>query len=113
VEELTNKMIVNGAKTEDKFEKLDLKIGKVDREMRQFKDALKINQETTPGFDGNSDNPVFHRKQLDNYMKLRHIPAAGRLTVAYRSFNAVLSRQWAETVSNHLGDYEAFKKGIS
>jgi hypothetical protein len=43
-------------------------------------------------------------------MKLRDIPAAGRLTVAYRSLNGVLGRQWAETVSNQLSDCEAFKK---
>jgi superfamily I DNA and/or RNA helicase len=99
VEELTNKIIVNEAKTEDKFEKLDTKIDKADREMRQFKDTFKRNQETTPEsqsfgssylnnsfefrlplFDENSDNPVFHLKQLDNYLKLRDIPAAGRST---------------------------------
>jgi hypothetical protein len=52
----------------------------------------------------------FHVKQLDNYMKLKDIPAACRLTVAYRSLIGVLSRQWAETVSHQLSDYEAFKK---
>jgi hypothetical protein len=63
-----------------------------------------------PLFDENSDNPVFHLKQLDNYMKLKDVPAARRLTMAYRSLNGVLSRQWTETVSHQLSDYEAFKK---
>jgi hypothetical protein len=119
---------VNEAKTEDKFKKLDSKVDKFYREMRQLKDTFKRNQGTTPEsqsfgssylnnsefplpvFDENSDNTVFHLRQLDNYMNLRDIPAAGRLTVAYRSLNGVLSRQWAETVSNQLSDYEAYEK---
>jgi hypothetical protein len=89
-------MIISEGKTEDEFKKLVAKIDKVDREMRQFKDTFKRNQELTPEnqssgcnylsnsefplpvFDENSDNPVFHLKQLDNYMKLRYILAAGR-----------------------------------
>jgi hypothetical protein len=80
VEELTNKIIVNEAETEDKFEKLNSRIENVDREMRQSRDTFKRNQETTPEsqsfgssylnnfefplpvFDENSDNPVFHLK---------------------------------------------------
>jgi hypothetical protein len=53
-----------------------------------------------PLFDENSDNPVFHLKQLDNYVKLSDVPAARRLTMAYQSLNGVLSRQWTETVSS-------------
>jgi hypothetical protein len=110
VEELNNKMKVKDVETEGKLEKLDLEIDKIDREIRQFKDIQKIHEITPesqssgsnyisnsefplPLFDENSDNPVFHLKQLDNYMKLRDIPAAGRLTVAYRSLNGILSRQ--------------------
>jgi hypothetical protein len=96
--------------------------------MRQLKDILKNNREITPEsqssvcnylsnsefplplFDENSDNPVFDLKQLNNYMKLKDIPAACRFTVAYRSLNGVLSRQWAETISHQLSDYKACKK---
>jgi hypothetical protein len=48
VEELTNKMIVNEFNTKEEFEKLGTQVDKVDREMRQFKDTFKRNQETTP-----------------------------------------------------------------
>jgi hypothetical protein len=35
--------------------------------------------------------------ETDNYLKLKDVPAAFRLTVVYSSLNVVLSRQWAET----------------
>jgi ribosomal protein L17 len=48
VRELTSNLILNEAETEDKLEKLDSKVDKVDREMLQFKDILKRNKEITP-----------------------------------------------------------------
>jgi hypothetical protein len=51
---------------------------------------------------------------LDNKIKFENPSnnkkTACRLTMAYQSLNGVLSRQWAETVSHQLSDYEAFKK---
>jgi hypothetical protein len=64
-----------------------------------------------PLFDENSDvNPVFHLRQLDEYLKLKGIPAVCQLAVAYRSLAGSLSRQWAETVSHQLSDYGSFRK---
>jgi hypothetical protein len=62
-----------------------------------------------PLFEENSINPVWHLKQLDNYIKLKNIPAACRLTVAYRSLSGVMSKQWADTIINQLNNYETFK----
>jgi hypothetical protein len=71
---------------------------------------LSYSEFPLPLFDENSVNPVLHLKQLDNYIKLKDIPAECRLTVAYRSLNGVLSKQWAETVIHQCSNYEVFKK---
>jgi hypothetical protein len=63
-----------------------------------------------PLFDENSVNPVWHLKQLDNYIKLKNIPAECRLAVAYRSLSGVMSKQWAETIISQLNNYETFKQ---
>jgi hypothetical protein len=66
-----------------------------------------------PLFDESSDvNPVFHLRQLDEFMKLKGIPKACQLAVAYRSLAGSLSRQWAETVSHQLSDYESFRQAF-
>jgi hypothetical protein len=66
-----------------------------------------------PLFDENSDvNPVFHLRPLDEFMKLKGIPKACQLAVAYRSLAGDLSRQWAETGSHQLRDYESFRKEL-
>jgi hypothetical protein len=51
-------------------------------------------------------------KQLDEYMKFKGIPAACQMAVAYRSSAGSLSRQWAETVSHQISDYESFRKAL-
>jgi hypothetical protein len=59
-----------------------------------------------PLFDENSEiNPVFHLKQLDEFIRLKCIPEAYQLTVAYRSMAGHMSKQWVETVSHNLRDY--------
>ncbi|PNF16798.1 hypothetical protein B7P43_G18328 [Cryptotermes secundus] len=73
----------------------------------------KINKRNfpLPLFDESSDvNPVYHLKQLDEFMKLKGISKSCQLAVAYRSLTGSLSRQWAETISHQLSDYESFRK---
>jgi hypothetical protein len=66
---------------------------------------------TLPLFDEHSDvNPVFHLRQLEEFMKLKDMPKACQLAVAYRSLAGNLSHQWAETVRCQLCDYESFRK---
>jgi hypothetical protein len=66
-----------------------------------------------PIFEEVSDtNPVYHLRQLDEFMKFRGIPKALQLAVAYRSVKGQMGRQWVETASNNLKDYEEFKKAF-
>jgi hypothetical protein len=63
-----------------------------------------------PLYDASSDtNPVFHLRRLDEFMKIKSVPKAFQLTVAYRSIVGQMSEQRVETVSRNLPDYEAFK----
>jgi hypothetical protein len=55
-------------------------------------------------------NPVFHLKQLDNYMEVKRISNDRKLILAYKSMNSEMSTQWVETVINYIYDYETFKK---
>jgi hypothetical protein len=43
-------------------------------------------------------------------MKLKSVPKTFQLAVAYRSIIGQMSKQWVETVSRNLPDYDAFKK---
>jgi hypothetical protein len=63
-----------------------------------------------PLFDESNINPVFHLNQLDTYINLRNVPNAYKLTIAFRSLNGVMSKQWAETMVNQFKDYEQFKR---
>jgi hypothetical protein len=66
-----------------------------------------------PLFDDNSDtNPVFHLRRLDEFMHLKSVPKAFQLAVAYRSSIGEMSKQWVETVSRNLPDYDAFKRSF-
>jgi hypothetical protein len=47
---------------------------------------------------------------LDEFIKLRSIPKVFQLAVACRSIVGHMSKQWVETVSRNLTDYEAFRK---
>jgi hypothetical protein len=69
-----------------------------------------INDFSLPLFNENTANPVFHLKQLDNCMELKRILNDRKLILAYKSMNSEMSTQWVETVINHIGDYETFKK---
>jgi hypothetical protein len=51
-----------------------------------------------PLFDENNINPVFHLKQLDTYINLRNVPNTCKLTIALRSLNGIMSKQWSETM---------------
>jgi hypothetical protein len=66
-----------------------------------------------PLFDENSEiNPVFHLKQLDEFIRFKGVPEACQLAVAYRPMAGHMSRQWVETISNNLTDYKAFRKAL-
>jgi Sec-independent protein translocase protein TatA len=45
-----------------------------------------------PLFDENTVNPVFHLKQLDNYLKVRNVPDEVKLTIAYKSLTGEMSK---------------------
>jgi hypothetical protein len=64
-------------------------------------------------FDDNSDtNPVFNLRRLEEFMKLKSVLKAFQLAVAYRSIIGQMSKQWVETVSRNLPNYNAFKKSF-
>jgi hypothetical protein len=62
-------------------------------------------------FDDCSDtNPVFHLCRLDEFMRFKGIPKALQLAVAYWSIVGQMSKQWVETITVNLKDYDEFKK---
>jgi hypothetical protein len=64
-----------------------------------------------PLFDDATEmNPVFHLRRLDEFIQLKGVPKAYQLAVAYRSIVGQMGKQWIETVSRNLPDYEAFRK---
>jgi hypothetical protein len=66
-----------------------------------------------PLFDDKSDtNPVFHLRRLDEFMHLKRVPKTFQVAIAYRSIIGQISKQWVETVSRNLPDYDAFKKSF-
>jgi hypothetical protein len=66
-----------------------------------------------PVFDDCAEtNPVYHLRQLDEFMKLKGIPREFKLTVAYRSIVGHISKQWVETVSRDIQDYDEFKQAF-
>jgi hypothetical protein len=65
-----------------------------------------------PLFDEDTVSPVFHLKQLDDYMRLRNIPEEIKLTLAYRSSVGETSRVWVETMTKQIHDYPTFKREL-
>jgi hypothetical protein len=59
-----------------------------------------------------SVNPVFHLKQLDEYIRLKCVPEAYQLMVACKSVVGKDSKNWAVTVGQELTNYESFKKAF-
>jgi hypothetical protein len=56
-----------------------------------------------PLFDDSTDtNPVFHLRQLDEFIQLKGVPKAYQLAVAYRSVVGQMGKQWIENVSRNL-----------
>jgi hypothetical protein len=62
--------------------------------------------------DGSETNPKFHLQQLEEYMRIRNVPKAFQLTIAYKSITGMAGRQWIQTVANNLTDYESFKQAF-
>jgi hypothetical protein len=74
---------------------------------------LSTSELPLPLFDDCSDiNPVFHLRRLDEFIRFKGVPKALQLAVAYRSIVGQMSKQWVETVSRNLTDYEAFKRAF-
>jgi hypothetical protein len=72
---------------------------------------LSTSELPLPLFDECTDtNPVFHLRRLDEFIKFKSVPKALQLAVAYRSVTGLMSRQWVETVSWNLKDYDEFKR---
>jgi hypothetical protein len=66
-----------------------------------------------PLFDENLDvNPMFHLKQLNEFIKLKGIPQAYQLAVARKSVVGCLPRQWLEAISDKLKNYEDFRQAF-
>jgi hypothetical protein len=59
-----------------------------------------------------NNNPVYHLRQLDDFMRFRGVPKALQLAVAYRSLVGVMSKQWVETACSNLTDYSEFKRAF-
>jgi hypothetical protein len=59
--------------------------------------------------DSSENNPVFHLRRLDEFIKLKSVLKGYQLAVAYRSIIGQVSKKWVERVSLNLPDYQAFK----
>jgi hypothetical protein len=62
--------------------------------------------------EGKDNNPVYHFRQLDDFMKFTGVPKALQLAVAYRSVEGVMSRQWVETACGNLTHYSEIKRAF-
>jgi hypothetical protein len=83
----------------------------VSTEAHQVSSFLSSSELPLPLFNENKDtNPVYHLRQLDQFLKFRGVPKAMQLAVAYRSIVGPMSSQWLETVSWNLQDYTEFKE---
>jgi hypothetical protein len=77
----------------------------------QVSSFLSSSELPLPQFDEAKDtNPVYHIRQLDEFMRFRGVPKALQLAVAHRSMTGQMSRQWAETVNWNLKDYQEFRR---
>jgi hypothetical protein len=82
-------------------------------EHTQVSSFLSTSELSLPLFDDCSDtNPVFHLRRLDEFIRFKGVPKALRLAVAYRFIVGQMSRQWIETATWNLKDYNAFKRAF-
>jgi hypothetical protein len=78
---------------------------------QQVSSFLSSSELPLPQFNEAKDtNPVYHIRQLDEFMQFRGVPKALQLAVAYRSMIGQMSKQWAETASWNLKDYLEFRR---
>jgi hypothetical protein len=64
-----------------------------------------------PIFDeGMGVNPLFHIRQLDEFIQLRGALPAHQLAIARKSTAGNLSKQWLEAIYDKLKDYDDFRK---
>jgi hypothetical protein len=79
----------------------------------QVSTFLSTNELPLPTFDECKEvNPVYHLNQLEEYMKLKGIPQALKLPIAYRSIVGHMSKQWIETVARDIRDYDEFRRAF-
>jgi hypothetical protein len=55
-------------------------------------------------------NPLFHIRQLDEFIQLRGVLPAHQLVIARKSITGNLSKQWLEAIYDKLKDYDDFRK---
>jgi hypothetical protein len=80
---------------------------------QQVSSFLSSSELPLPLFDESKENnPVCHIRQLDEFMQFRGIPKALQLAVAYRSMDGQMSKQWAETASWNLKEYQDFRRAF-
>ena len=80
-------------------------------EAHQVSSFLSSSELPLPLFNEDKDtNPVYHLRQLDQFLQFRGVPKAMQLAVAFRSIVGPMSSQWLETVSWNLQDYTQFKQ---
>jgi hypothetical protein len=78
---------------------------------QQVSSFLSSSELPLPQFnEAKGTNPVYHIRQLDEFMQFRGVPKALQLAVAYRSTKGQMSKQWAETASWNLKDYPEFRR---
>jgi hypothetical protein len=76
---------------------------------QQVANFLNSTELPLPQFDeAKNTNPVYHLKQLEEFMRLRGVPKELHLAVAYRSMTGQMAKQWAETTSWSIKDYPEF-----
>jgi hypothetical protein len=79
----------------------------------QVSTFLSTNELPLPTFDECKEvNPVYFLRQLDEFMKLKGIPRALQLPIAYRSIVGHMSKQWIETVARDIRDYDEFRQAF-
>jgi hypothetical protein len=78
---------------------------------KQVFSFLSSSELPLPLFNESKDtNPVYHIRQLDEFMQFRGVPKQLELTMANKSLVGQMSRRWAETTTRNLKEYSEWKR---
>jgi hypothetical protein len=78
---------------------------------QQVSSFLSSSELPIPLFNESKDtNPVYHIRQLDEFMRFRGVPKQLQLAVANKSLVGQMSRRWAETTTWNLKEYPEWKR---